>query len=133
MDNSYGARPPWLNQPNAANGYQPSIPAAICPGIDQVVGDGTMTTQFTRPPVGGFPLSTPVMPTPSSTSSYPLLGLDIPNQMFMQAMNFERMMLASGGQPQGMGDMSVRENALNGMLNRALNDSQRTGLYILAF
>lgn len=63
----------------------------------------------------------PVISTPSSVGGgYPMWDMDIPSQMFMQAVNFDRMM-----QQQGLTDSAVSASTVS---NRTAEDpSHRSG------
>ena len=87
------------------NMLQRTVPLSMQPGPN------------TQQQMNGFPPSSmsAAMSTPSSVGGrFPMWDMDIPSQMFMQAVNFEQLM---GKQPGGMADMSFGSSAPGNVMN----------------
>ncbi|XP_053374954.1 centromere protein J-like isoform X2 [Mercenaria mercenaria] len=118
MDNSFGSRPPWPGRPMGLPAQ--SYGGNLQPGMD--LSYGTHSVQPRPPLMNGYAGVRPGITTPSSVGGgYPMWDMDIPSQMFMQAMNFDRMMQQ---QQQGMTDPAANMSAVS---SRSTDDaSQRS-------
>lgn len=91
-DNSYGTRLPWQGQgQQAPYNFQPGLTGSLRTPMDP-----RLAMQMRPPVINGYPglpqaMPTQPMPTPVP-GTYPLWDVDVPSQMFMQAVNFDRLM-----------------------------------------
>ena len=128
MENSFGSRPPWPNRPV---GLPPqTYDGNMQPNINQSY-NALQPGQQRAPVMNGFsgvPSALNTMSTPNSMAgAYPMWDMDIPSQMFMQTMNFERLMQQQQ-QQQGLIDPAANMSVLS---NRSEDTSSRTGGYII--
>lgn len=90
MDNSFGSRPPWPGRPDGHTGQsfgnlQPGMTMGY--RADQPL-------QMRAPMMNGYtgPMADVSTPSTLGGGGYPMWDMDIPSQMFMQAVNFDRLM-----------------------------------------
>lgn len=122
MDNSFGTRPPWTGRPPGGayppqavmRGMQPGIDPRYMPDLSAHNGGQLMNGYGVGPGIR------PGIATPSSVSGgYPMWDMDVPSQMFMHTVNFDRLM-----QQQGMVDLNTSVSTAS---NRPDDVSQRSG------